>query len=82
MPVEGDPDDQLPPLELVHIWGVFTDLRNAAGSSGFGPAPITYQEIDAYSRLMQIEFEPWEVELFKELDVLCIRIWSKKEGQE
>lgn len=68
---------QPPPPELVgpdlpaageHVWEWFADLSAARGSSGFGPAPITYSEIAAWAQLTGETPLPWEVKAIKALD--------------
>lgn len=39
-----------------------------------GPAPIAYQEIEAWARLTGKRPRPWEVGILKALDVAAVRI--------
>jgi hypothetical protein len=50
------------------LWNTFWTLHETRQVSKFGFQPITYLEIDAYSRLMQVEFDPWEIEILKKMD--------------
>lgn len=65
-----------PKLALAHLWNVFVELRNAAGGSGFGPVPVSFQDIETYGRLHGIDFEPWEVNVLHTLDVKYIQSWA------
>lgn len=65
------------PLELIepelpgaaaHVWLWFLELGAARGSTGFGPAPLSYRDIADWSRLMHIEPSAWEVTLLRDLD--------------
>lgn len=47
---------------------MFLDLSRTRGSSGFGINPITYLEIDAYNRLMQLQLSPEEIYLLRVAD--------------
>ncbi|WP_448786485.1 phage tail assembly chaperone [Brucella intermedia] len=55
------------PDDLRHVWGWFLDL-NARRSVGMSANPISYGEIDAYSRVHGISMLTWEVELICSLD--------------
>lgn len=50
-----------------HAWGWFLDL-NSSRQSGFSSNPISYTEIDAYSRLMMIDMDRDDVEAIKIID--------------
>lgn len=53
-----------------HLWSWFDQLSGTRGG-GFGPAPLTYQELDAWARLTDSRPTPWEVEQILRLD----RLW-------
>lgn len=42
--------------------------------------PISYQEIEAYSRLMRVDFTAFEVDLIGRLDQAVLAIWNKQSG--
>lgn len=48
----------------------FLSLSAARGGTGYGPLPIPFSEIDAWSRLHG-GAEAWEIRLIRELD----RVW-------
>lgn len=56
------------PEGLRLVWTIFSDLHETRGSTGFGPAPITYAEIEAYVRLMRWPLEPHHVSLILAMD--------------
>lgn len=58
------------PAMLVHVWRWFLDLSTTRGSTGFGPAPLGYRDIAAWSALMRTSPTPFEVALLRELDRL------------
>lgn len=73
-----EPPDIPPALE--HLWAWFWQLRTANPSAGFGPAPLSFGEMDAWQRVTGNRLEPW----------LWIRCWrwmrrswprSRKRGQ-
>lgn len=58
------------PVACVPIWNTFWALSNTRQVSATGSLqPITYAEIAAYASLMQITFEPYEVDMFKRMDL-------------
>lgn len=61
---------------VAHLWSWFHQLHNTRGG-GFGPAPITFQEVFAWASLLQIEPTPWEIEQLMMLD----RIWFKVQAE-
>ena len=57
------------PYFAVPLWQSFWMLHDTRqGAAMGGLQPISYLEIDAYSRLMQVSLEPWEVEIVKRMD--------------
>jgi hypothetical protein len=70
-----DPRLKEKPLSYIAIplWNTFWTLHNTRQATQFGFQPITYLEIDAYSRLMQAEFEPYEVEILKKMDMAFLQ---------
>ena len=60
------------PAELWHIWKWFLDLAGARGG-GFGPAPISWSDMMAWSILTWAMPTPQEVDQILALD----RLWLK-----
>lgn len=50
--------------------GAFLEMSIARGGTGYGALPISFLEIEAWSRLRGA-LEPWEVDLIRKLD----RVW-------
>lgn len=57
------------PEEVEHLWPVFLELHLARGSNGYGPNPISYAEIEAYSRVMKQPLTREEVIVLKRADM-------------
>ena len=57
------------PDALHYLWGWFVVLSAGRGSSGFGPNPLSWSDFDAWSRLMRVVPDMWEVTALRELDV-------------
>lgn len=56
------------PEALRYLWTMFLRLRRRVAGSGFGPAAITWVDIDACCRLLRVRLAPWEVEIIEALD--------------
>ena len=69
------------PESLTHCWQWFIDL-NATRPAGFGISPITYSEIQAYFSLLQIQSEPWEVEVIKIFDRVALEVAAEQQAKE
>ena len=61
------PEEPELPYVVEHIWAWFQEL-NATRGGGFGPGPITWAEIDSWSRRTGIEPTPWEARMVRMLD--------------
>lgn len=64
----------VPPLPkaVEYIWFAFIRLANRRQSTGFGPARISWMELEAFQRLTGQWFSPWEIELIEALDDLSL----------
>lgn len=69
------------PDSLSHCWYYFLDL-NATRPQGFGISPISYSEMQAYFKILQIPIEPWEIEIIKFFDRIAIDISQKQQEKE
>lgn len=69
-----------PPLPEAarHIWGHFLRLSAHRGSTGFGPGPIGWPDLDAYCRMTRARLAPWEVEMIEDLD----NLWLAEKARE
>lgn len=63
----------------MYLWAIFTNLHRARSGSGFGVNPIGWGELFAYSRLMGVQFQPWECEAIRALDDAYIETSTMKE---
>ena len=62
------------------LWTDFMTLRGMAGSNGFGPARITFHDIDGYQRVARFRFQPWEIEAIRRADSAYIELRSKEKA--
>jgi hypothetical protein len=56
------------PAALEYLWSVFCRLSARRGGTGFSISPISWAEIEAFTRLTGVSLAPWEVRLIEELD--------------
>ena len=78
------PDDykSLPmPENYRHCWSWFGELSRTRSSNGFGQNPISYSEIDSWSRLTNIELTPLEVSAIMRLDSAYLTIQAEQIAQ-
>ena len=59
------------PADGAHVWAWFLELSAGRGSNGFGPNPISYLDLLAWSLLTGAITRPAEIEAIMALD----RVW-------
>ncbi len=59
------------PDELRYVWDMFTRLSRRR-AYGFGPNPISYNDVHALAQLERIELNGWEIEAIELLDDLWL----------
>lgn len=57
----------LPPAAL-YIWGWFMELDRQRAGNGYGPLPLGFKEIAAWSRLRRVELDQWELSALLTMD--------------
>lgn len=66
--LSGYPEPPKVPYGSDYVWDLFWNLREGVGGNGFSPNPISYQELDAYSRLMGIRLSLFMVKAIRHMD--------------
>lgn len=56
------------PDGCAQLWSDFTELHGSRASTGFGPARITYADIDAWQRVNRVTLAPWHIEAIRKAD--------------
>lgn len=68
----GFKDPQLEPLTFpagsIYLWNWFWELDKGRSGTGFGPAPLAYTEILAWSVLTHNNPTPFEIAVLKDMD--------------
>jgi hypothetical protein len=54
------------------------ELNGGRRNNGFGPEPLSYNEIGEWSRLLNIDIDRWEVQVLKQMDVIFLRVYGEK----
>ena len=67
MPAPLEAEKEIPE-SLEYIWMWWCEVQTARQSSGFGPLPISFSEIYAWSVLTQRLLQPWEVQAMRDID--------------
>lgn len=62
-----------------YLWDIFTDLFNPSGY-GNGPVKISYQEIDAFSKVSGTPLHLWEAKVVRDLSEAYIKWWVAKQN--
>jgi hypothetical protein len=65
------------PPGMAYLFDWFLELDVARGSSGFGPNPIGYGEMEAWSRLTGRLLLPWEVVTLRHLDSARLNVFAE-----
>lgn len=76
------PEPPEPPTEGLHLWHWFLELSGARTSNGFGPNPISWNEIDAFNRLNGLRLTPWEAETLRRMDMAYLAIHTENEAKK
>ena len=76
MPAQLEPVEV--PQAILYLWGWFCELSNARQYGEFGPMPISFSEIKAWSDLTHSDPAAWEVATLKEIDRVYLSEANKK----
>lgn len=56
------------PGPLGYLWSLFLELHGRRGIGALGPSPITWPDLDAWTRLTRRVLAPWEFDVLARLD--------------
>lgn len=65
------------PLVAEPVWEAYNSLQSGRTNNGFGPNPLGWSEIAAWSSLTDVRLRPWEVKAIKRLDMLYLVTYAK-----
>lgn len=66
------------------LWSIFLDLNAARGSNGWGPNPISHQEIESWAWLRREPVRPHELDILRAMDAAYLEhaTQTASKGQE
>ena len=50
------------------LWADFMALHSSRGSTGFGPARISFADIAAFEQVARVKLAPWQLEVIRRAD--------------
>lgn len=56
------------PVGCEMLWSDFAEMHGTRGNTGFGPAPISFVDIDAWQRVTGARLPAWQVEAIRRAD--------------
>lgn len=77
----GSEDGPELPMAGRRAWDIFIQLSGARGSTGSGPAPIAFSEIESWSRLRREPVRSFELDMLRALDSAFLRAASERAGK-
>lgn len=66
------------PGGLEMLWADFVDLHISRGSTGLGPARITYLDIDAFQRVRNVRLLSWQIDAIQRADTEYMRVAMRR----
>lgn len=69
------------PAGADYLWRVFLRLSRRRGSNGFGPDPVSFIEIETFTRLAGFPLAPWEIEILEHLDDIYLEVRGEETAE-
>lgn len=69
------------PRSLRYLWDAFTDL-GAKRRAGMGASPLTFVDIESWSRLYGVRLNPWELDTLIQLDVVTLNKAAEQQANQ
>ena len=66
------------PFYLTHVWDWFWQIHKGRTYGMSGPNPLTWTDIESWRNILDIQINPLEVELIKEIDSAYLEYLAKK----
>jgi hypothetical protein len=60
------------------LWNAFVELHEGRGSNGYGPNPITWQDLAAWQSISGVTLTAWEVSAIRALDSVALAAAAKQ----
>ena len=63
------------------MWGWFESISRRR-TPGFGPSPITWQDLDAWRRVTRLDPDEWEVRAICAIDDVRMRLIAEEQAEK
>ena len=63
-----------------NVMRIFSELSSQRGTTGYGPARISFADIEAYARMFAIVFTPWEIGTIIALDQAFMTKYAEQQN--
>lgn len=73
-------EPQMPPIAAPHLITRLIEL-GITETTGMGPAPLSWREIEAWQRGTNVRLAPWEARLIRKLSVVYLSEGRKAESE-
>ena len=74
--METYPDAPEMPMAGQRVWGIFLALASNRSSNGFGASPISFSEVEAWSRMHREPVRPFELDIIRALDATHLELMA------
>lgn len=64
------------PEEGAHLWAWFHELCGGRGNNGFGPAAISWSDMEAWARLTATPLTPYDVLTLRSMDAAFLSLYA------
>lgn len=62
-----------------YLLNLFWDLQSARGSTGWGPAAMSWSDMVAWIQLRRLRLDAWEVDVLRRLDQAWLQAYNAKD---
>lgn len=69
------------PVDMTWLWADFLQLHNSRGSTGYGPAPITFTDLAAWQSVTGLRLRPWQIDAIRRADNAFFASLPKPKGK-
>lgn len=64
------------------LWSWFWELHQGRGNNGFGPNPLSWTEMEAWSQITKIQLTPFEALTFRAMDNAFLAALNRKQKKK
>jgi hypothetical protein len=60
------------------VWRWYVELASGRRTSGFGPSPLVWADVDAFFRLRRVQPRAWELDTILAIDAAFLRVLQER----